>query len=116
MDLEQTHWNNNSQFPGVHGPQSGSREPGVGRVDSPLATATLDKGSPNLTGADRARKFGVVGRTGAGPELGWTLPLASRRKRISRRDKRESKIESRSKRKKRVAFQLRPVSGRLTKR
>jgi len=49
-----------------------------------LAAATLDRGSPNLTGADGARKFGVVGRKGLG--LGWTLPLASRERSIRRRE------------------------------
>jgi len=34
--------------------------------------------------------LGLVGRTTAGPGLGWMLPLASKRR---RRDKRESKIE-----------------------
>jgi len=45
--------------PGIHGPQSGFSEPGAGGMNPPLAVATLDRGSPNLTGADGARKFGV---------------------------------------------------------
>jgi len=44
---------------GVHRPQSGSRDPGAGEVNPPLAATTLDRGSHNLTGADEARKFGV---------------------------------------------------------
>jgi len=45
--------------PEMHGPQSGSRVPGAWGVDPHLAATTLDRGSPNLTGADEARKFGI---------------------------------------------------------
>jgi len=41
-------------------------------------------------------------RTGAGPLLEWTLPLAGRRKRIRRRDKGGEQNRVRSKRKRRV--------------
>jgi len=57
-------------YPGRTWPQNRSREPGACGcgVDLPLAatilygglaTAALDRGSPNFTGTDGARKFGV---------------------------------------------------------
>jgi len=45
--------------PRVHGPRRGFRKTRAGGMDLPLAAATLDRGLPNLMGADRARKFGV---------------------------------------------------------
>jgi len=56
-----------------------------------FAASTLDRGSPNLT---EQGNLGFVGRTGAGLGLAWTLPLASRRRKIRRQDKGESKIKS----------------------
>jgi len=52
------------------------RGPGAGGEDPPLAAATLDRGSPNFTRADKTRIFGVceVNRGGA---IEWMLPLAS---------------------------------------
>jgi len=35
----------------------------------PLAVTTLDRGSPNLTGADGARKFGVCWTNRSGAEV-----------------------------------------------
>jgi len=40
--------------PGICGPQSEPSESGAGGVDPPYAAATLDRSSPNLTGADGA--------------------------------------------------------------
>jgi len=40
--------------------------------------------------------IGFVGRIGTGPGLGWTLPLASRRRRIRRRVKGSEKLRVRS--------------------
>jgi len=53
---------------GEHGPQGKSRDPGAGKVGLPLAAAILNRGSPNLTGADRAGKIWVcwVNKGGAG--------------------------------------------------
>jgi len=45
--------------PGIHGPQSGFRESGAGGVDPTPAAATLNRSSPNLTGADGARIFRI---------------------------------------------------------
>jgi len=45
--------------PRKHGPQSGFREPRAGKVDPLLAAATLNGGSPNLTGTDGAWVFWV---------------------------------------------------------
>jgi len=45
--------------PRIHGPQVGSSESTTGGVDPPLAAATLDRGSPNLTEADGAGIFGI---------------------------------------------------------
>jgi len=45
--------------PGEHGPQSRSREPRADGVDPPLAAATLNGDSLNLTGVNGAWIFGV---------------------------------------------------------
>jgi len=82
-------------------------------VGPPLAAATLDRGSSNLTGAYEARKFGSCWANRSGARVRVELPLASKRRRIRRRDKGGNQNEVRSKRKRRVAVQLRPVSGRL---
>jgi len=56
-----TGWTNPTTYitPVEHGLQSGFRELGIGGVDPPLTAATLSGGSPNLTGAEGAAKFGV---------------------------------------------------------
>jgi len=53
----------------VIGARSGFRELGAGGVDPPLAAATLDSCSPNLTGTDGARKFGVCWENRAGARV-----------------------------------------------
>jgi len=58
--------------------------------------------------------LGFVEQTGVG--LWWTLPLESRKRRIRRRFKEGEQNRVRLKRKKRVAVQLRPVSGWLNKK
>jgi len=47
----------NATPPKKFGPLGRSRESGVSGMSPPLATASLNGGSPNLMGADRAWKF-----------------------------------------------------------
>jgi len=89
---------------------------GAGGVDPPLAVATLNRGSPNLTEAEEQGYLGFVGQTGVEPGLRWTLSLASSSRTIRRQVKGGEQYRVQSRRKKKVAIQLRPVSGGLNKK
>jgi len=79
--------------PGKHGSERGPGSPEQVEWTHLLQRLHWTEVRPTSREQTEQEYMGFVGRTGAGPGLGWTLPLASRRRRIRRQVENKEKVE-----------------------